>query len=628
LVLSRLLRGAALLSAFLTMPARADADRVPGAADYAASPAIADPTLSPDGQRVAARTRIDGQPRLALFDLARAGAVATPVALPQDQRLEWFFWLDANRLLVSLSGHRGAADVTRLMAVDLRSGALAQIGAERPGGAGDEIVHVDRAGGFLLLKRQGAESESPSIYRVDLRSGATTLAVEPRAGVWDWLVDSAGVVRAGMGAKGGKSWMLYRRGEGERFSRAGRGADRSGIDQLSAVQGSDQGYALAATRSGRTGLFTYDFRKGRLGGLVYENPEVDLDGFQTGADGRVTGVDFTLDRHETHWLDPLLAKRQAAVDAALPGRTNRVLSASADQARLLVLSESASDPGAYYLVAGGHAALLAEINPALHGVPAGTMRAVRYRARDGLEIRGYLTLPPGRAATGLPLIVMPHGGPFARDEWGYDPWVQYLASKGYAVLQPNFRGSTGFGDRFVAQGDGQWGRGMQDDIDDGVKWLAAQGTADAKRVCIMGASFGGYAAMWAAVRNPDLYRCAISFAGISDVKGQLDYDHKTFDERDFRIWRRRIQGDARSLESLSPLNFVAQMKVPILIGHGTADEVVPPDQSERLHQALARLGRAHGYVAYPGEGHSMADPAHEADFLGRVGAFLDANNPS
>ena len=625
---SRLLRGAALLSVVLAAPVRADPEHAPAAADYAAGASISDPQLSPDGLRVAARARIDGRARLALFDTADPARVATPVALPQDERLEWFAWLDANRLLVSLAGHAGGGDSTRFVAIDLSSGILSPIGAARPRKAGDEVVHIDLAGGFLLLKHQDAEDEAPAIYRVDLRSGATALAVSPQPGVWDWLVDSAGVVRAGLGARGGKSWMLYRRGEGERFSRAGRGADpRSGIDQLMAVRDSDQGYALAATRSGRTGLFAYDFRKGRLGTLVYENPEVDLDGFETGADGRVTGVDYTLDRHETRWLDPALAKQQAAIDTALPGRANRVISASVDRARLLVLSESAGDPGAYYVVTGGRAALLAEINPALHGKPAGEMRPVRYTARDGLEIRAYLTLPPGRDPAKLPLIVMPHGGPFARDEWGYDPWVQYLVSKGYAVLQPNFRGSTGFGDQFVAAGDGQWGRAMQDDIDDGVKWLAAQGTADAKRVCIMGASFGGYAAMWAAVRNPDLYRCAISFAGISDVKGQLDYDHKTFDERDFRIWRRRIQGDARSLESLSPLNFVAQMQVPILIAHGTADEVVPPDQSERLHQALARLGRAHGYVAYPGEGHSMADPAHEADFLDRVGKFLDANNP-
>jgi dipeptidyl aminopeptidase/acylaminoacyl peptidase len=224
---------------------------------------------------------------------------------------------------------------------------------------------------------------------------------------------------------------------------------------------------------------------------------------------------------------------------------------------------------------------------------------------------------------------MPHGGPFVRDTYGYDAWVQYLAAKGYAVLQPNYRGSTGYGREFVEAGNGQWGRGMQDDADDGVKWLAAQGVADPARVCIMGASYGGYAAMRAAARNPEIYRCAISFAGISDVAAQLGYDRKTFESGEaFRAWRHRIQGEAATLDQLSPLKSVARMTVPILIAHGAEDTTVPVAQSVRLHEALARLGRAHSHVIYPGEGHGLDDPEHAADFLNRVGAFLDKYNPA
>ena len=239
-----------------------------------------------------------------------------------------------------------------------------------------------------------------------------------------------------------------------------------------------------------------------------------------------------------------------------------------------------------------------------------------------------MTLPAGREAKGLPLIVMPHGGPFARDDWGYDPWVQYLADRGYAVLQPNYRGSTGFGRAFVEKGNGEWGRGMQDDVDDGVDWLAAQGVADPRRVCIMGASYGGYAAMWAATHPSSRYRCAISFAGISDVAAQLAYDHKTFEERDYRAWRHRIQGDASSVDVLSPLARIDALRVPILIAHGTADDTVPADQSVRLHQALSRLGRPHDYVAYEGQGHTLEGPRDNADFLTRVGKFLEAHNPA
>jgi dipeptidyl aminopeptidase/acylaminoacyl peptidase len=266
----------------------------------------------------------------------------------------------------------------------------------------------------------------------------------------------------------------------------------------------------------------------------------------------------------------------------------------------------------------------------LVGKQLADMESVSYAARDGLDIPAYLTLPPGRPAKDLPLVIMPHGGPFARDEWGYDVWAQFLASRGYVVLQPNFRGSTGFGRQFVEKGNGQWGRGMQDDIDDGVKWLVGRGLVDARRVCIMGASFGGYAAEWAAVRNPDIYRCAISFAGVSDISAQLKYDRKfLIAARYYRNWRDRVQGsDGIKLDSLSPAKRAADLKVPILIAHGDADTNVPPIQSKMLFDALTKLGRPPEYYVYKGEGHGFTKPEDQIDFLKKVAAFLAKYNPS
>jgi dipeptidyl aminopeptidase/acylaminoacyl peptidase len=328
--------------------------------------------------------------------------------------------------------------------------------------------------------------------------------------------------------------MVYRADDGQAFARTGqRGRDdagEDGIDQLIPVAGSDQGYAIAGGADGRYALFRYDFAKARLGALAYANPAVDVDGFAISPEGALLGVTYTGEREVTKWLDAKLADAQARIDRALPGAVNNVVSMSGDRGRLLVWSGSATDPGSFHLFdsATGRLTPFARTHPALGGKRLSEMRAVAYKARDGLAIPAYLTLPAGRGGKALPLIVMPHGGPFVRDTYGYDAWVQYLAAKGYAVLQPNYRGSTGYGREFVEAGNGEWGRGMQDDADDGVKWLAAQGIADPGRVCIMGASYGGYAAMRAAVRNPEIYRCAISFAGISDVAAQLGHDRKTF----------------------------------------------------------------------------------------------------
>lgn len=603
---------------------------VPSAADFAAAPVFADPILSPDGLRVAARAVDAGKPRLMILDATSSDLAGKPVTLPQGQILDSFRWAGSNRLVIGLADARG----TRLFALDLATSGLTPL-TERVRGEGDEILHIDGAGRYLLLSAKAPKQTSPAVDRVDLATGERTRVVAPQPHIQSWFVDTAGVVRAGVGYGDGKRWLLYRTQDNQAFERTRRKdtEDESlEIDQIVPVKGSDHGYAVAGGPNGRYALYRYDFTGDRIGELIYENPRVDVDGFQTDEQGNLTAVIFTDDHEELFWLDPALKAVQARIDAALPGTVNKIASMSENRARMLVWSSAAHDPGAWYLfdAASGNATLLARPHAALAGKRLSQMRAVRYAARDGLEIRAYLTLPAGRDPKALPLIVMPHGGPFVRDDMRYDGWVQYLASQGYAVLQPNFRGSTGFGRDFVEKGEGEWGRGMQNDIDDGVRWLASQGVADPGRVCIMGASFGGYAAMWAAVRNPELYRCAISFAGISDIAGQLRFDRPGFETgRSFKGWQARIQGNRGfDLASISPLTHVARMRTPILIAHGDADDNVPVIQSVQLHNALDRLGRPHEFVVYPGEGHGLEDPKNETDFLNRVGAFLSKHNPA
>lgn len=604
----------------------------PSAADFAAPPTLSDPVLSPDGTRIAVRAMGPGKSRLLVLDAAAPNLQAPAVAIPSGQALTAFRWAGSKRLIVTLADHRGA----RLFALDPATAGLTPLGARKQG-EGDEILHVDPEGRFVLLSSASGKRSPPGVDRIDLHTGAITRIVQPQPHVWSWYADTAGVVRAGVGTEGDKRWLVYRPVDGQAFARtrrreAPRDDQPLEIDQIVPVQGSDRGYAVAGSANGRYALYAYDFAGDRIGALLYEHPRVDVDGFQTDQQGNLLGVIFTDDHEETLWLDPALEAIQGRIDAALPGTVNRIASMSDDRARLLVFAGAAHDPGAWYLFdqASGEARLLARPHAALTGKRLSPVSAVRYAARDGLEIRGYLTLPAGRDPKGLPLIVMPHGGPFARDDMRYDGWVQYLASRGYAVLQPNFRGSTGFGREFVEKGDGEWGRGMQNDIDDGVRWLAAQGIADPGRVCIMGASFGGYAAMWASVRNPDLYRCAISFAGISDIDGQLRYDKPGFENgRTFKGWQSRIRGTRGfELASISPLAQVGRFRTPILIAHGADDDNVPVIQSVQLHDALTKLGRPHEFVVYPDEGHGLDDPANETDFLNRVGAFLDKYNPA
>jgi dipeptidyl aminopeptidase/acylaminoacyl peptidase len=393
------------------------------------------------------------------------------------------------------------------------------------------------------------------------------------------------------------------------------------------------GSVVTNERTGRFGVYRYDFKTGTVGEPVFEHPEVDIDSVWGDRwSGNIEGVRYESDRTRFHWLDPDLNKIQAQLDRALPNTVNEISSQSRDGGRLLIYSRSAADPGTWFILDQKTKRMSPVLTPYHRIDPAvmSTTTAISYAARDGLRIPAYLTLPNDRGDKALPLIVMPHGGPFVRDSWEYDVFVQFLASRGYAVFQPQFRGSTGYGKAFVEKGYGQWGRGMQDDLDDGLDHLVKAGTVDPKRVCIVGASYGGYAALWGATRNPERYRCAASLAGVADLEAQLKANRKSFSAvRYFREWRTKVAGEQKvDLAMVSPLQQASRLKVPVLIGHGEQDQVVPAKQGHALVDTLQKRGADVTSVFYPKSGHNLEGDGDLADYLARLEAFLRKNNPA
>jgi dipeptidyl aminopeptidase/acylaminoacyl peptidase len=331
-------------------------------------------------------------------------------------------------------------------------------------------------------------------------------------------------------------------------------------------------------------------------------------------------------------MDPALSKLQAELDASFPGREAWVVSRSRDEKKVIIWAGSSSDPGRFFVedLGTGDIKLLAEVNEKLRKQRLSPSRYVDYTARDGTRIYGYLTLPVGREPKNLPLVIMPHGGPYGvRDNGDYDSEVQFLANRGYAVLQPNYRGSASYGTEFSEKGEGQWGRKMQDDIDDGMDWLAGQGTIDPKRVCIVGGSYGGYAALWGATRNPERYRCAASFAGVTDVERQVKYARGFMGRKSGKSWLDKVRGDKSfDLGTVSPLANVARLKVPVLIAHGDEDQRVPLKQSSLYVKALQQANKQHEFHLYKGEGHGLSKSENLKDYLERLGAFLAKHNPA
>ncbi|HEY0412089.1 MAG TPA: alpha/beta fold hydrolase [Allosphingosinicella sp.] len=602
-------------------------------------PFISDPVLSPDGRRVLARMNSQGTEALAVYDL-QAPRDAPPKIVPHPGSARWFSWAGNDRVLVGNTLFTLVMGIlplpmTRATSYDLATGKTTVLVA----GAGmlaDDLLYTDPAGRFVLLAAQKTFLDSPSVMRVDLATGTAVEVQRKQADIWNWFADDSGSLRGGI-SYGTNGWSIYRRDAGGNLHKAGSGKflpnQDIAVDSIRLLPGEDSGVIVTNERTGRFGVYRYDLNTQAIGEPIFEHPEVDVTKPQIAEDGKaVEAVYYEDDLPRVVWMTPELKRLQAQIDGTFPGKVNRILGLSRDRNVALIWTGAADDPGGYYVFDRKAKRMNAFAAPyeALIDQRLSPVKPVRYEARDGLAIRGYLTLPAGRPAKALPLILMPHGGPFLRDSYEFDPLVQLLASRGYAVLQPNFRGSTGFGRDFVERGYGEWGRKMQDDLDDGVAWLAAQGTIDPKRVCIVGGSYGGYAALWGAIRNPEIYRCAISFAGVTDLRAMLKFDARFMvASRYWKLWRKKVEGEEkRDLAAVSPLQQAARLNVPVLIAHGEQDGTVPFEQGRQLVAALKARSANVQSAFYPRAAHGFSRSEDRIDYMKRVEAFLEVHNPA
>uniref|UniRef100_UPI0026EC5CED alpha/beta hydrolase family protein n=1 Tax=Phenylobacterium aquaticum TaxID=1763816 RepID=UPI0026EC5CED len=331
-------------------------------------------------------------------------------------------------------------------------------------------------------------------------------------------------------------------------------------------------------------------------------------------------------------LAPADAEAWRKIRRAYKGSRVQLVSWSADRSRIVVRVDPPDDGPSYALVdlKTGRADSIGFLYDDLKPQDVSPVRPIRYKAADGLEITGYLTLPNGRPDRKLPLVVLPHGGPAVRDDPGFDWWSQALASRGYAVLRVNFRGSAGFGRPFMEAGYGQWGRKMQSDLSDGVRFLAAEGTIDPARVCIAGASYGGYAALAGAVLDPKVYRCAVSVSGPADLPAMLATLKGSGRLEATRYWTRFMGAEDSKdpvLKDISPAAHADQVRIPILLIHGKDDTVVPLAQSLAMERALRAAGKDVQMITLAGEDHWLSRGETRQQMLTSLVAFLEKNNP-
>ena len=615
-------------------------------------PSIAGPRVSPGGKAIAAKVRLQGRQALALVPLdgAKPEIIAKDGEFDQleDLVIQGWRWADDENLLITVSSRQNFFgqwfDATRLVGYNRSTKKTTRLGWDGARFAAADILWMSREGRpTILLERTPRNDDTermgkPEVLKIDVLTGKQEVVQRQSPTVTSWSADGNGVVRLGThyDRTSGKFTALYRSNANENFRTILKEkVDRYAGLPLPRIYLKEPDKAITISRKdGFNAAYELDLRTMELGKKLFGVPGYDIAGVGADLEGDdLEAVFVTEKRDRAYYFEPRLKEIQQVLEETF-GRGN-VWIQSADRARETVIANVAPSgaPGGYYTfdTRTGDVKLLGWTYSSVKDAKLNPVSTIRYKASDGKDIEAVLTMPRHRAGQkNLPLIVLPHGGPWARDseEWEYVPWAQPLAEMGYVVIQPNFRGSDGYGRAWEQASDGNWGERMQDDLNDAITHLAAQGIADPKRVCMMGWSYGGYAASRAAQRDGSKYRCTISGAGVHDLPTMVAYDKDYLGE----YGAKTALGSAGKLTEVSPGRFASKFSSPILIIHGEKDQRVPVAQSRNLVTDLRRAGKVEGrdfiYIELPRETHNLLLESSRFKVLEEVKKFLDKHNPA
>lgn len=484
---------------------------------------------------------------------------------------------------------------------------------------------------FLMI----SDASNNEISLADAKTGKSTKFKQPTSGkMIAWAFDRHGQLRAAtmlnssfwQDASSISNW--YKASAGAEWEKLAE--YKVGDNFWTPLHVPDEPDSLIISDNGNRdtqGIFRYHTRQRATVELLAGHPTQDIISARGLDKASFTSVVTNGMIPQHYWFDADWQKVQKSVDQALPKRVN-ILSGDPKN-RVLIHSTADVDPGTWYLmdVANSSISEIAQVRHAINPEQMLPMQAINYPASDGLSIPAWLTRPAGQASTPRPTVVLVHGGPIARDYWYWDPDVQLLAGRGYVVFQPQFRGSSGFGEKFMRAGFGQWGLAMQDDITAGVEYLIKQGIADPKRICIYGASYGGYAALWGLVKTPNLYQCGISFAGVVDIEYMFRDSSDVNSERLGREWRRVIIGDLQQdkdkFDKVSPLKHADKITAPVLLIHGDNDQRVPIAHAKKMKRALEQHNRPPEWLVFENEGHGIRYIKNRKTYFETVLKFLD-----
>lgn len=581
--------------------------------------------VSPDGKFIS-YLKPDNN-RIHIYVETLDGKTTTQLTCDSNRSISNYFWASNNEILYL----KGTTDniETGLFAVDI------------DGNNKRELIPFSKTkirlissgpvnDGQILVSLNKRDSTVFDAYRLNMKTGKLSLLFQNPGNITKWYSDPSGKLRMAIASDGVNETILYRDKESNSFNSVLTNNFKTSIKPVSFSADNGSIYALSNKNRDKMALVELDCVSGEEHKVIYSNPKVDVsDAIYSINKNKLIYAGFETWKKERHYLDETFKDIFKKLEVLLPNTEIVLASSDAAEKKFIVRTYTDRNPGSFYLytIEDEKLVKLSDVNSSLKVENMAEMKPISYKTRDGLTVNGYLTLPNGMLSKNLPVIVMPHGGPDSRNSWGYNSEVQFLASRGYAVFQVNFRGSKGYGKDFWIAGFKEWGAKMQNDITDGVQWLIAQGIADPSRIAIYGFSFGGFSALHGLMSNPELYKCGASYSGFTNLFTYFK-DIPPYYRPYLQMYYETVgnpESDADYFRAVSPIFHTNKIKVPVLIAQGALDPRVNMNETHQFVKELKKKKVPVTYIFKEKEGHVFRNNENRLEFYKELEIFLEQN---
>jgi dipeptidyl aminopeptidase/acylaminoacyl peptidase len=605
----------------MTMIANAQVRQIP-LKDFFKNPEKNGYQISPDGNYFSYLTSWENRMNVFVQKVGSNEAVRVTSATERD--ISSYFWKGNNKIMY-LQDKAGDENF-KLYSVNKDGSDLKLLSPEDK--VRTEIVDdLEEIDDYMLVSMNERNPQAFDVYRINVNTGEKKMIAENPGNIMGWMTDHDGKLRIATASDGVNSVLMYRETEEAPFKEVLVTNFRESVEPI--FFSFDNKFVYASSNLGRdkSAIVKFDIANGKEMEVMYENPYVDVSGLSYSKKRKVlTAISYVKEKREMKFLDGIAETRYNRLKKELGDHEVVITGVNKNEDKFLVRTYSDRSLGSYYFYdqATDKLSKIAEVSPWINESELAVQKPVSYTSRDGLTINGYLTLPVGVEAKNLPVVMNIHGGPWARDNWGFNPEVQFLVNRGYAVLQVNYRGSTGYGRKFWEASFKEWGKKMQDDVSDGVKWLVSEGIANPKKVGIYGGSYGGYATLAGLAFTPELYACGVDYVGVSNLF--------TFMKTIPPYWQPFIkmmyemvgdpEKDSLLLRSASPVFHADKIVAPLFVAQGKMDPRVNIAESDQMVEAMRKRGVEVEYLVKDNEGHGFRNQENRFDFYGSMEKFL------